>query len=112
MTKVEAIIRPWKFEEVKEALVQAGVEGITVSEVVRYGRNEEYITTFRGQSFRQELQSGIKLELVLLDDMVEAVVEAITTAARTGEIGDGAIFLSAISHAVRIRNGNQGVAAL
>jgi nitrogen regulatory protein PII len=112
MTKVEALIRPWKFEDVRDALLEVGVEGITVSEVVSFARKEEHTSLFRGQEIRHPYQNKIKLELVLLDDMVERVVQAIATAAHTGEIGDGNIILSPIFDAVRIRNGNQGIAAL
>ena len=112
MTKVEALIRPWKLDAVRDALVDIGVEGVTITEVVSYARLEEHTTLFRGQEIRQDFQNKVKLELVLLDDMVEPVIQAITAAAHTGEIGDGSIIVSAIYDAVRIRNGNQGIAAL
>jgi len=112
MTKIEALIRPWKFEDVRDALIEVGVDGITVSEVISFARSEEHTTLFRGQEIRHSFQNKIKLEIVLLDDMVERVVQAISVAAHTGEIGDGSITVSTIFDAIRIRNGNQGIAAL
>ncbi len=112
MTKVEAFIRPWKLEDVRDALVDLGIQGITLTEVISFAPEEEHTTVFRGQQVRNTFQSKFKLEIVLLDDMVERVVQAITTAAQTGAIGDGSIILSPICNAVRIRNGNQGIAAL
>jgi nitrogen regulatory protein P-II 1 len=112
MIKIEALIRPWKLDPVKEALIDMGVEGVTVTEVAGHNRQEEEASVFRGKEYRRTLIPKIKLEVVVLDDQVEEAVEAIAKAARTGEIGDGQIFVIPIQDAFRIRNGNQGIAAL
>jgi nitrogen regulatory protein P-II 1 len=112
MTKIEALIPQWKLEPVRDSLLEAGVEAITLTEVVSYSRHEPATLHFRGQRLRHPFQSKFKLEIVLLDDMVERVVQAISAATRNGEAADGSIVLSRILDAVRIRNGNQGVAAL
>jgi nitrogen regulatory protein P-II 1 len=112
MTKVEAIIQNSKLEVVKTALHEIGIEGMTVIEVRGHGRQKGHTEFYRGREYTVDLIPKIKLELVLGDDMVEKVVQAITTAARTGKIGDGKIFLSRIDDAIRIRNDERGEGAL
>jgi nitrogen regulatory protein P-II 1 len=112
MTKVETIIQPSKFDAVKEALREIGVEGMTVSEVRGHGRQKGHTEFYRGREYTVDLIPKIKLELVLDDNMVEKVVQAIASAARTGKIGDGKIFLSRVDDAIRIRNDERGEGAL
>ena len=112
MTKIEAIIRPNKFEAVKQALIQLGVEGMTVSEVRGHGRQKGHTEVFRGREYDVDLLPKIKLELVLKDETVEPAINAITEAAFTGKIGDGKIFLYKLDEAIRIRSKERGLAAL
>src|SRR5438132_10063621 len=112
MTKVEAIIQVSKLEAVKDALHEIGVEGMTVLEARGHGRQKGHTEFYRGREYTVDLIPKIKLEMVLADDMVERAVEAIVNAARTGQIGDGKIFLSKIDEAIRIRNQERGVSAL
>jgi nitrogen regulatory protein P-II 1 len=112
MTKVEAIIRPNRFEQVKEALAGLGVEGMTVSEVRGHGRQKGQTENYRGREYDISLLPKLKLETVVTDDRVEAVIEAIIKAANTGEIGDGKIFLYKAEDAIRIRNQQRGEVAL
>jgi nitrogen regulatory protein P-II 1 len=112
MTKVEAIIRPNKFENVKAALVQLGVEGMTVSEVRGHGRQKGHTEVFRGREYDVDLLPKIKLELVLGDELVDPAIDAITEAAFTGKIGDGKIFAYKVDQAVRIRSKERGMAAI
>jgi nitrogen regulatory protein P-II 1 len=112
MTKIEAIIRPNKFEAVKGALVQLGVEGMTVSEVRGHGRQKGHTEVFRGREYEVDLLPKIKLELVLQEESVERAVETILTAAFTGKIGDGKIFLYKLDDIIRIRSRERGVAAI
>jgi nitrogen regulatory protein P-II 1 len=112
MTKVEAIIRPNRFEQVKEALAGLGVEGMTVSEVRGHGRQKGQTENYRGREYDISLLPKLKLETVVTDDRVEAVIEAIIKAANTGEIGDGKIFLYKAEDAIRIRNQQRGDVAL
>jgi nitrogen regulatory protein P-II 1 len=112
MTKVEAIIQNSKLDAVKTALHDIGVEGMTVLEARGHGRQKGHTEFYRGREYTVDLIPKIKLELVLADGMVEKVVQAITTAARTGKIGDGKIFLSRVDEAVRIRNDERGEGAL
>ena len=112
MTKVEAIIQPWKFEAVKEALLAAGVDGMTVFDVRGHGRQKGHSASYRGREYTIDLLPKMKIEMVLPDDLVEPAVQAILKTARTGEIGDGKVFLSRIDDAIRIRNEQRGVAAL
>jgi nitrogen regulatory protein P-II 1 len=107
MKKIEAIIRPFKLEDVKIALVNAGVVGMTVSEVRGFGRQKGQIERYRGSEFTVEFLQKLKLEIVVDDDQVDTVVEAIQNAARTGEIGDGKIFISTIDSVLRIRTGDR-----
>src|SRR6202451_4909438 len=108
MTKLEAVIQPAKFEAVKDALIEIGVEGMTVIEVRGHGRQKGHTEFYRGREYTVDLIPKIKIEMVLADDMVEKVIEAIVTAARTGKIGDGKIFISRVDDAVRIRNDERG----
>jgi nitrogen regulatory protein P-II 1 len=112
MTKLEAIIRPSSFDAVKDALREIGVEGMTVSEVRGHGRQKGHTEVYRGREYSVDLLPKIKIEMVLADNRVEEVVETILKSARTGQIGDGKIFLSRIDDAIRIRNEERGEAAL
>ena len=112
MIKIEAVIQTSKLEAVKAALHEIGVDGMTVFEARGHGRQKGHTEVYRGREYTVELIPKIKLELVLADDMVEKVVQAITSAARTGKIGDGKIFLSRIDQAIRIRNDERGERAL
>ena len=112
MTKVEAIIQPSKFEAVKDALIEIGVDGMTVFEVRGHGRQKGHTESYRGREYSVDLLPKIKLELVVDDKLAERAVEAILKVASTGKIGDGKIFLSRIDEAIRIRNQERGVVAL
>jgi nitrogen regulatory protein P-II 1 len=112
MIKVECIIRPERFEDVNAALAELGIVGMTTSEVRGCGRQRGYIERYRGMEYQVRLLPKMKLELVVPDAQVEEVIEAITAAARTGEVGDGKIFLSQVDDAIRIRTGERGEAAL
>jgi nitrogen regulatory protein PII len=112
MKKVEAIIRPFKLEDVKIALVNAGIVGMTVSEVRGFGRQKGQVERYRGSEFTVEFLQKLKLEIVVDDDKVDTVVGAIQDAARTGEIGDGKIFVSNVDAVIRIRTGEAGSAAI
>ncbi|MBM5825874.1 MAG: P-II family nitrogen regulator [Cyanobacteriota bacterium] len=112
MKKVEAIIRPFKLEDVKIALVNAGIVGMTVSEVRGFGRQKGQVERYRGSEFTVEFLQKLKLEIVVDDDKVDTVVGAIQDAARTGEIGDGKIFVSTIDSVIRIRTGDRDSGAI
>ena len=112
MKKVEAIIRPFKLEDVKIALVNAGIVGMTVSEVRGFGRQKGQVERYRGSEFTVEFLQKLKLEIVVDDDRVDTVVNAVQDAARTGEIGDGKIFISPVENVIRIRTGETGKATL
>jgi nitrogen regulatory protein P-II 1 len=112
MTKVEAIIQTSKLDAVKDALHEIGVEGMTVLEARGHGRQKGHTEFYRGREYTVDLIPKIKIELVLADDLAEKAVQTIVTAARTGKIGDGKIFLSKIDDAVRIRNDERGDSAL
>jgi nitrogen regulatory protein P-II 1 len=112
MTKLEAIIQVSKLESVKEALHEAGIEGMTVFEARGHGRQKGHTEFYRGREYTVDLIPKVKLEIVLADDMVEKAVQAITSSARTGKIGDGKIFLSRIDEAIRIRNDERGESVL
>ncbi|MCU1298001.1 MAG: nitrogen regulatory protein [Acidobacteriaceae bacterium] len=112
MTKIEAIIQPSKFESVKEVLTELGVQGMTILDVRGHGRQKGHTEVYRGREYSVDLLPKVKIELVLPDDQVDAVVAAIIKTASTGKIGDGKIFLSKIDHAIRIRNQEVGAAAL
>jgi len=110
--KIEAIIKPFKLDEVKEALQDVGVQGITVIEAKGFGRQKGHTELYRGAEYVIDFLPKVKIEIVLPDDMVEKAVEAIQNAARTGRIGDGKIFISDIQEAIRIRTGESGPDAL
>ena len=112
MKKVEAIIKPFKLEEVKDALATVGVEGMTVSEVKGFGRQKGHTEIYRGNEYTVDFLPKIKIEIVLSDNLVNEAVDAITNAARTGKIGDGKIFVSAIEDAIRIRTAEKGERAV
>jgi nitrogen regulatory protein P-II 1 len=112
MTKVEAIIQPSKFESVKDALTDLGIQGMTISDVRGHGRQKGHTEVYRGREYSVDLLPKVKIELVVADDQVDAVVATIIQTASTGKIGDGKIFLSKIDHAIRIRNQEVGAAAL
>jgi nitrogen regulatory protein PII len=112
MTKVEAVIQTSKLETVKTALHEIGVEGMTVLEARGHGRQKGHTEVYRGREYTVDLIPKIKLEMVLVDDMVEKTVQAIVAAARTGKIGDGKIFLTRVDDAIRIRNDERGESAL
>ena len=106
MKKIEAIIRPFKLEDVKIALVNAGIVGMTVSEVRGFGRQKGQVERYRGSEFTVEFLQKLKLEIVVDDERVNTVVQAVQDAARTGEIGDGKIFISTVDSVIRIRTGD------
>lgn len=108
MKKVEAIIRPFKLDEVKIALVNGGVVGMTVSEVRGFGRQKGQTERYRGSEYTVEFLQKLKVEIVVEDDQVDKVVEELIKAARTGEIGDGKIFVSPVEEIIRIRTGERG----
>ena len=108
MKKIEAIIKPFKLEEVKEALAELGVEGMTVMEVKGFGRQKGHTEIYRGSEYTVDFLPKIKLEIVAPDDRVDAAVAAIIKAAKTGKIGDGKVFISNIEDAIRIRTDERG----
>jgi nitrogen regulatory protein P-II 1 len=112
MKKIEAIIKPFKLEEVKDALGEVGIEGMTVTEVKGFGRQKGHTEIYRGSEYTVDFLPKIKIELVLGDDKLDEAVEAIVKAAKTGKIGDGKVFVSTIDEAVRIRTEEKGVAAV
>ena len=112
MTKLEAIIQPNRLDAVKDALMELGVDGLTISEVRGHGRQKGHTESYRGREYSVDLLPKLKVETVLPDELVESTVNAIVQAAATGKIGDGKIFLSRIDEVVRIRNQERGVAAL
>src|SRR6059058_2128578 len=112
MLKIEAVLQPSKLDAVKDALLEAGIEGMTILEARGHGRQKGHTEFYRGREYTVDLLPKIKLELVLPDNLVEKAVQAITSSARTGKIGDGKIFLSRIDDAIRIRNDERGDSAL
>ncbi|MDC3069712.1 P-II family nitrogen regulator [Prochlorococcus sp. AH-736-D21] len=112
MKKIEAIIRPFKLEDVKIALVNSGIVGMTVSEVRGFGRQKGQVERYRGSEFTVEFLQKLKVEVVVEDEKVNSVIDAIAEAAKTGEIGDGKIFISSIDSVVRIRTGDKDEEAL
>ena len=112
MKKIEAIIKPFKLDEVKEALQDVGVQGLSVIEVKGFGRQKGHTELYRGAEYIVDFLPKVKIEVVLDDDQVDAAIEAIVDAARTEKIGDGKIFLSPIEQALRIRTGETGVDAI
>lgn len=112
MKKIDAIIKPFKLDEVKEALQAVGIVGMTVTEVKGFGRQKGHTELYRGAEYTVDFLPKLKLELVISDEQVEETIDAIKTAANTGKIGDGKIFVSAVEQAIRIRTGETGNAAL
>ena len=112
MKKIEAIIKPFKLEEVKEALTEAGVHGMTVSEVKGFGRQKGHTEIYRGSEYTVDFLPKVKLETVVEDEDAESVVDTIVKAAATGKIGDGKVFVSNVEEAVRIRTGEKGADAI
>jgi nitrogen regulatory protein PII len=112
MKKIEAIIKPFKLEEVKDTLGEIGVEGMTVIEVKGFGRQKGHTEIYRGSEYTVDFLPKIKLEIVMPDDRVEAAIAAIIKAAKTGKIGDGKVFVSTIDEAIRIRTDEKGDKAL
>src|SRR6266513_5679573 len=112
MMKIEAIIQPSRFESVKDALREIGIEGMTVTEVRGHGRQKGHTEVYRGREYTVDLIPKIKIEMVLTDDMVERATQAVISSAQTGKIGDGKIFLSRVDEAIRIRNIERGDNAL
>ena len=112
MKKIEAIIKPFKLDEVKEALQEVGVQGITVTEAKGFGRQKGHTELYRGAEYVVDFLPKVKIEIVLADGQVEMAIEAIKTAAQTGRIGDGKIFVSNIEEVIRIRTGETGVDAV
>ena len=112
MKKIEAIIKPFKLDEVKEALAAAGVEGMTVSEVKGFGRQKGHTEIYRGNEYTVDFLPKIKLEIVVADSVVQAAVDAIVKAAKTGKIGDGKVFVSSVEDVLRIRTEERGERAV
>jgi nitrogen regulatory protein P-II 1 len=112
MKKIEAIIKPFKLDEVKEALQEIGLQGITVIEAKGFGRQKGHTELYRGAEYVVDFLPKVKLEVVLGDEMLDKAVEAIQKAAKTGRIGDGKIFISSVEEAIRIRTGETGAAAV
>ena len=112
MKKIEAVIQPFKLEDVKEALKTIGIDGMTITEVRGHGRQKGHREVYRGQEYNVDLLPKVKLELVVSDTRAEEVIKSITSSARSGKIGDGKIFVSDVADAVRIRNDDRGDAAL
>ncbi len=112
MKKIEAIIKPFKLDEVKEALHEVGLQGITVVEAKGFGRQKGHTELYRGAEYVVDFLPKVKLEVICDDEVVERAVEAIMTAARTGRIGDGKIFISPVEDAIRIRTGERGPEAV
>ena len=112
MKKIEAIIKPFKLDEVKEALQEVGLQGITVTEAKGFGRQKGHTELYRGAEYVVDFLPKVKIEVVIADELVDKAVEAIQNAARTGRIGDGKIFISTIEQAIRIRTGEAGNEAL
>ncbi|MCP4783411.1 MAG: P-II family nitrogen regulator [Fuerstiella sp.] len=112
MKKLEAIIRHYKLEDVKTALTEAGVQGMTVSEVRGFGRQRGHKETYRGAEYTVDFMPKVKMEVVVAEDQVEAAVNAMCESARTGQVGDGKIFVSSLEQIVRIRTGESGAEAI
>jgi nitrogen regulatory protein PII len=108
MKKIEAIIKPFKLEEVKDALATVGIEGMTVSEVKGFGRQKGHTEIYRGNEYTVDFLPKIKIEIVLADGLVQGAVDAIVKAAKTGKIGDGKVFVSPVEDAIRIRTDERG----
>lgn len=112
MKKIEAIIKPFKMEDVKEALAEIGVEGMTVSEVKGFGRQKGHTEIYRGSEYTVDFLPKVKIEIILTDDLARRAVDVITQAAKTGKIGDGKVFVSEVEQAIRIRTDERGADAI
>ena len=112
MQKIEAVLQPSKLDAVKDALVELGISGMTITDVRGHGRQKGHTEFYRGREYSTDLLPKVKVELVVADDMVEKVIQTIAAAAKTGKIGDGKIFVSPVSQAVRIRNDERGETAI
>jgi nitrogen regulatory protein P-II 1 len=112
MKKIDCIIKPFKLDDVREALSEAGVTGLTVTEVKGFGRQKGHTELYRGAEYVVDFLPKVKIEIVVADDMLDRCIEAITKAARTGKIGDGKIFVSTVEQVIRIRTGEQGQEAI
>ena len=112
MKKIEAVIKPFKLDEVREALSEIGVTGLTVTEVKGFGRQKGHTELYRGAEYVVDFLPKVKVEVILADGMVESAIEAIVKAARTGKIGDGKIFVTSVEQVVRIRTGESGESAV
>ena len=112
MLKIEAIIQPAKLDIVKEALIEAGIEGITILEARGHGRQKGHTEFYRGREYTVDLLPKVKLEIIITDELKDKVIQAILGAARTGHIGDGKIFISKVEDAIRIRNDERGESAI
>lgn len=112
MKKIEAVVRHFKLEEVKEALIEAGVQGMTVTEVRGFGRQKGHKEQYRGAEYSVDFLPKVKLEVIVADDQAKPVIEAVVRTARTGQIGDGKIFITDLAETVRIRTGESGTEAI
>ena len=112
MKKIEAIIQPFKLDDVKQALIAIGIDGMTISEVRGHGRQKGHKEVYRGQEYTVDLLPKVRVEMVVPDGVAEKVVDTVAASARTGKIGDGKIFVYDVAEAVRIRNGDRGESAI
>ena len=112
MKKIEAIIKPFKLDDVKEALRDVGIQGLSVIEAKGFGRQKGHTELYRGAEYVVDFLPKVKIEVVVADDIVDTVIDAVVSAAKTGKIGDGKIFVMDVSHAIRIRTGEDGADAL
>ena len=112
MKKIEAIIKPFKLEEVKEALAEVGVQGMTVTEVKGFGRQKGHTEIYRGSEYTGDFLPKVKIEIIVDDDQADSVAEVIVKSANTGKIGDGKVFISSVEQAIRIRTGETGPSAV
>ncbi len=112
MKKIEAVIRPFKLDEVKDLLLEEGIKGMTITEVRGYGRQKGHTETYRGSEYQIEFVPKIKIEVVVPDEKADLVIDLILSVAKTGQVGDGKIFVSSIEEAIRIRTEESGTAAL
>ena len=112
MKKIEAIIKPFKLEEVKEALAEVGVQGMTVTEVKGFGRQKGHTEIYRGSEYTVDFLPKVKIEIIVDDDQADSVAEVIVKSANTGKIGDGKVFISGVDQAIRIRTGETGASAV
>lgn len=112
MKKIEAIIQPFKLDDVKQALIEIGIDGMTISEVRGHGRQKGHKEVYRGQEYTVDLLPKVRVEIVVADGLADKAIDTLAAAARTGKIGDGKIFVYEVAEAVRIRNGDRGEAAI